>query len=290
MAIGRGDGLVDIHHHLLPGLDDGPRDWGQALELAREAVRAGIRTVVATPHVRPGQPGQPTRAAVVEMVDELRSRLASEGIELEVLAGAEVYPVPDLPRWLAGGSGASWDLGQGSQIRYLLLDLPFDRLPPNFDRLIFEVALTGVTPIIAHPERNRQLAERPQLLIPLVEQGVVLQVTAGSLVGAFGREAQHASMWLVRRGLARVVATDAHDVVRRSPLAMREAYRYLSRHVGVAMAEHLCSRWPLEVARGEPLSAAPPMDGAAPAQARPTGVRGLARGLRAWWQRMASSF
>ncbi|NLG69821.1 MAG: hypothetical protein GX496_09750 [Firmicutes bacterium] len=289
MAIGGGEGFVDIHHHLLPGLDDGPRDWGQALELAREAARAGIRTVVATPHVRPGRPGPPTRAAVVERVDELRSRLASEGVELEVLPGAEVYPVPDLPRWLAGEGGASWELGQGSQVRYLLLDLPFDRLPPNFDRLIFEVALAGVTPVIAHPERNRQLAERPQLLAPLVEQGAVVQVTAGSLVGGFGREAQQAGLWLVRRGLARVVATDAHDVVRRSPLAMREAWRHLSRHVGVAMAEHLCIRWPLQVARGEPLDAASPVAGAAPEHRVPAGVRGLARGLRAWWERMVSS-
>ena len=289
MSASAGQGLVDIHHHLLPGLDDGPRDWGQSLAMARAAVRSGIRTVVATPHVHPGRPGQPGRAAIVEMVDELRSRLASEGCELEVLPGAEVYPVPDLARWLAQG-GPGWELGQGARARYVLLDLPLDRLPPHFDRLLFEVALGGLIPVIAHPERNRQLAERPQALVPLAERGAVVQVTAQSLTGGFGRQAQQAAMWLVRHGVARVVATDAHDVVHRSPRALQEAWRHLAHHLGVEAADRLCVHWPRQVARGEPLSDPVPADGQPARRLEAPGVRDLVRGLRAWWERRASSF
>lgn len=288
MAGGRGVGFVDIHHHLLPGLDDGPHGWAESLAMARAAEQAGIQVVVATPHVHPGRPGQPGRAIIAELVDELRSRLASVGCELEVLPGAEVYPAPDLPQWLCK-DGQGWELGQGTKVRYLLLDLPFDHLPPHFDRLLFEVALAGVIPIIAHPERNRQLAAHPDQLAALVERGAIAQVTAQSLLGGFGRAAHQAAMWFIRHGMASVVATDAHDLVHRSSRTMQDAYRYLSAHMGAELAERLCIRWPLEIARGEPLSDAGPIGGAC--SRRPGGAdrSGLVRGLRAWWEKLASS-
>ena len=287
-AAGFGSGFVDIHHHLLPGLDDGPKGWAESLAMAEAARQAGIELVVATPHVHPGRAGQPGRAIIAELVDELRSRLASAGCDLEVLPGAEVYPVPDLPRWLEGGDHG-WDLGQAAKVRYLLIDLPFDHLPPHFDRLLFEVALAGAVPVIAHPERNRQLAAHPEQLAALVERGAVAQVTAQSVVGGFGRAAQQAALWFIERGVAKAVATDAHDVVHRSPRAMQEAYRYLSEHLGVELAELVCVQWPREIARGEPLSDAGA--GVAVPSGRPgrAGRRGLIGGLRAWWQKMASS-
>lgn len=291
MGAGQGAGFVDIHHHLLPGLDDGPEGWDQSLAMARAAHQAGIRVVVATPHVHPGRPGQPGREVIAGLVDELRARLASAGWgDLEVLPGAEVYPVPDLPRWLSK-DGRAWDLGQGARVRYLLVDLPFDQLPPHFDRLLFEVMLAGVVPVIAHPERNRQLAAHPDQLAALVERGAVAQVTAASLLGGFGRAAQQAALWFIRHGLARVVATDAHDPVHRSPQAMQQAYRYLSQHLGPELAEMLCVRWPLEIARGEPLSDAGSSDLAAssPGPGGASRSGGLIRGLRAWWERVAGS-
>lgn len=291
MAAGQGAGFVDIHHHLLPGLDDGPEGWDQSLAMGRAAHQAGIRVVVATPHVYPGRPGQPGREVIAGLVDELRARLASAGWgDLEVLPGAEVYPVPDLPRWLSKDDRA-WDLGQGARVRYLLVDLPFDHLPPHFDRLLFEVMLAGVVPVIAHPERNRQLAAHPGQLAALVERGAVAQVTAASLLGGFGRTARQAALWFIRHGVARVVATDAHDPVHRSPQAMQEAYRYLSQHLGPELAEMLCVRWPLAIARGEPLSEAGSSGLAAPSPESGGASRsgGLIRGLRSWWERVASS-
>lgn len=278
-------GFVDIHHHLLPGLDDGPKSWAESLAMVRAAQEAGIRVVVATPHIHLGNPGQPSAAIIAELVEELRSRVASAGLRLEVLPGAEVYPVPDLARWLER-AGAVRPLGQGTQVRYLLLDLPLGRLPPYFDRLIFEVSLAGFIPVIAHPERNQQLAEQTERLLAFVNQGAVAQVTALSLLGGFGAAARRAAEEFVSRGAVQAVATDAHDPVHRSPLSMREAFQRLVKLVGPGRAVDLCERWPLAMARGEPVTEIVPV-GAAPASrvARP----GLARGLRDLWGRLAGT-
>lgn len=283
---GRPPGFVDIHHHLLPGLDDGPRSWAESLAMARLAREAGIGVVVATPHVHPGRPEQPGPDVVAGMVEELRLRLAAQGVELEVLPGAEVYPSAQLPQWLSG-DGRRWLLGRAASERYLLIDLPFDEVPPFFDRLLFEVALSGVVPVIAHPERNRQLQLSPERLAPLVERGAVAQVTAGSVVGHFGPEARRAALHLVERGLVGVVATDAHDVAHRSARAMPEAYRYLSERLGARAAETLCVRAPMAIAMGEPLPEVGAVVPVSSDRASANGPAGWSGRWRAWWERLA---
>lgn len=268
-------GLVDVHHHLLPGVDDGPRSWDESLAMASAAAAAGIRIVVATPHVQPGRGTSPGWNTIVELVDELRTRLASAGIALEVVPGAEVYPVPDLSAWLERQERQPF-LGYAARVRYMLLDMPLDHLPPRFGQLVFDVALSGLVPIVAHPERNRDLAAHPEKVASLVDRGAVVQVTAGSLLGQFGPAAEESAWWLVRHDVARVVATDAHDVTRRSPATMRDAFRLLSRTVGDARAGALCSTVPEAIARGDIVPwSIPPM----PAEpTRPLGARLAADG------------
>lgn len=243
--------MVDIHHHILPGLDDGPADWPTSLEMARQAWTAGVAAVVATPHLMPGRPGGISNAVIGERLDELRGRLAAEGIELEVFEGAEVYPTPDLVRHLESGDIPT--LGHGGRVRYLLVDTPFDLLPPNFDRLLFEVRLATLTPVIAHPERSAPLASHPERLQELVEQGALAQVTAGSLLGQFGSRAYQAGWAFVSQGLACAVASDAHGLTNRSPADLGRAMYEVERRLGPAVARALFVTNPRRIATGEPL-------------------------------------
>lgn len=263
--------MVDIHHHILPGLDDGPADWATSVEMARQAWASGVAAVVATPHLTPGQPGGISHVVIGERLDELRGRLVAEGIELEVFAGAEVYPTPDLVRHLE--SGRIPTLGHGGRVRYLLVDTPFDLLPPHFDRLLFEVRLAAMTPVIAHPERSAALAAHPERLEELVSQGALAQVTAGSLLGRFGSRAYQAGWTFVSRGLACAVASDAHGPTDRAPSDLGRAMQEVERRLGLPTARALFVTHPRRIATGQPLDA-PEADGEnLPAQQAIEGLR-----------------
>ncbi|WP_324716227.1 CpsB/CapC family capsule biosynthesis tyrosine phosphatase [Carboxydochorda subterranea] len=286
-------GFVDIHHHLLPGLDDGPGSWEESLAMARAAAAAGVGLVVATPHVRPGAGDCPERKTVVQRVEELQERLWQAGIPLTVLPGAEVYPVAGLGEWLSSQGTGVPGLGAEGPVPYVLVDLPAGRLPPLFDRLLYEVGLGGFVPVVAHPERNHELAARRERLVALAAQGALFQVTAGSLLGAFGQRARETGWWCIEQGMAAAVATDAHDVRARSPAAMEEAYREVVRVSGERLAQYLFVSAPLAIARGEPLPAAPGTIGIAGRRRSQQSVRrpqaGLARVVLAWLARLAGS-
>lgn len=202
--------MIDLHAHVLPGIDDGPPDLHSAIDLARVAVASGIRTMAATPHI-----DHRHHVAIDELADrrvELNTALASAGIGLHVVAGGEVTAT----RLLELGSSdlAKIALGGG---RWLLLECPFMSGGGTFfDNAVYHAQSMGYDVLLGHPERSDEL-RRPDRLVDLIDAGAATQVTAAAFTGGFGRSVLKAAFELARRGLISVVASDAHDAYKRSP-------------------------------------------------------------------------
>ncbi len=202
--------MIDLHSHVLPGIDDGPATMSGSIELARAAERAGIRTLVATPHVSWRYPN--TAEAIARGVAELNERLAEEGVSLEVLAGAEVAMTriadtapAELERLTLAGGG------------WLLVEPPFTPAASGLDTILLELQRQGHRLLLAHPERCPAFLRDPEMLTRLVRGGILTSITAGSLVGRFGAPPQRFALRLLREGLAHNVASDAHDARDRAP-------------------------------------------------------------------------
>jgi protein-tyrosine phosphatase len=239
--------FVDIHCHLLPGLDDGAADWDAAAAMAEMAVADGIGTIVATPHQlgsNAKNSGEMIRAATGRFQEFLDGRR----LPLRVLPGADVRIEPDLPQKIRRGEV----LTLADRRRHVLLELPHEIYVP-LERLLAELASAGLAGILSHPERNLGIIKRPGVLRPLVERGCLLQVTAGSLTGTFGSEIQRFAESLVEQGLVHIVATDAHGTKTRPPL-LRPAFERLAELAGEEAAVDLCCRNPGAVAIGGTVS------------------------------------
>jgi len=214
--------MIDIHTHILPGIDDGVKTEDDAVEFARMAAEDGVRTIVATPHCRDGFYVN-ERADVLAMTATLRERLARESVEVELVAGAEVHICPELVERILDGRAPTL----GNNGKTLLLELSLTQYPVELENLIFQLKLAGVVPILAHPERIRFFEDDIGRYEALVRLGAYGQITTGSLLGEFGRKTQEFSRELVRKGLIHVVATDAHNVRGRPPI-MSEAVEALT--------------------------------------------------------------
>jgi protein-tyrosine phosphatase len=202
--------VIDLHCHVLAGIDDGPETMSGSIELARAAERAGIRTLVATPHVSWRYAN--TSAAIARGVAELNERLAEEGVSLEVLAGAEIAMTrigdtapAELERLALAGGG------------WLLVEPPFTPTASGLDTILLELQRQGHRILLAHPERCPAFHRDPEMLARLVQAGILTSITAGSLVGRFGAAPQRFGLSLLRDGLAHNVASDAHGAVARAP-------------------------------------------------------------------------
>ena len=214
------DNLVDLHCHILPAIDDGSPSLEASLELARQAVADGIRYILATPH-HMDRHYLNHAGDVATAVKVFQAELDANDIPLTIFPGQEVH--------LNGQLMENIDdlLGIDTSRHYLLLELPHEMVPSYLDEMIFQLSCEGITPVIAHPERNAQIIAEPQRLYKLVEDGVLAQVTATSLVGAFGEQVQRTAKEFVKCGLVQVVASDAHTLKNRG-FAMTKAYQVLN--------------------------------------------------------------
>ena len=205
--------MIDLHHHCLPGIDDGPAEWDEAVAQCRMAFEEGVHTIVATPHVHrePWINGDP--AVIQSLVDELNRRI---GGAPRILPGCEYFYSHEVLHQLSGEGSIVRLAGS----RYFLTEFPSAMLPAGLDRSFFEVALAGYVPILAHPERNRRVQDNPDVLIELIRRGAKMQITAGSLVGRFGERAETSAWDLLDREMVHVVSTDTHDCERRPPMAL----------------------------------------------------------------------
>jgi protein-tyrosine phosphatase len=197
--------VIDLHSHILAGLDDGARSIEESLEIARRASEEGITTIVATPHVRADYPTTPDEMEAA--VDELNADLEQNAIPLRVVAGAEVdgrllwqIPPVQLPRFTLAQTG-----------RYLLLETPYRGSPVSLVGGVERLRQRGITAVLAHPERNPVVQDRTEAIDPLLRAGALVQVTAASLDGRLGRSVQLAAEKLLDAGTVHVLATDAHS-------------------------------------------------------------------------------
>lgn len=244
--------LVDLHCHILPGIDDGPVTIEDSLKMGRMASADGIERIVTGTHIFNGVHGADKRS-ILRNLRETSSRFKEEGIEVELLPGAEIHLVPEILEAL--------DKGELPTIceagKYILLELPQMVVPSEAEELIFSLRLKGVVPIITHPERNAELISSPERTAKLVKVGSVLQVTASSLRGEFGWGTRRVAERMLKNRLAHLVATDAHDPVYRPP-RLSDIQKVLASLVGKSDGERVLFDHPTRILRGEPLDLSEP--------------------------------
>jgi protein-tyrosine phosphatase len=233
--------VIDIHCHLLPGIDDGPSTPQEALALARALVADGVTQVVVTPHVYPGR-YENWRTSIADEFENFQALLAAEGIGLGLLWAGEVRLTPEVLDLLARNELPF--LGEVGGYRTMLLEMPDNQVPLGALNFVRHLLAAHIRPVIVHPERNRGVMEKPDRLRPLVEAGCYVQLTAGSLTGHFGPRAQAVATELIQRSQAHAVASDAHNLGGRQP-RMREAAAWLTKHFGAATARELTVLGPM---------------------------------------------
>jgi protein-tyrosine phosphatase len=236
--------MIDIHCHILPGVDDGPADIGTSMMMLRTAAEDGITHIVATPHFV--CEGTGSVADIQSRLAELRERVGEEGTPLMLHAGADIRLSPGLIERIG-----KRDIPTINGSRYFLLELP-EIIPPNIERFFFDAGLKSLVPIITHPERNSGLLSRPERITSLREAGALYQLTAMSITGEFGDDVQRFSRLLVKRGAVDFVATDAHDPVWRKPNLSR-AHGSVIRMSGEREARRIFLENPSAVLEDRPL-------------------------------------
>jgi len=255
------DHFIDTHCHLLPGLDDGPADWDESLAMARLAVADGIVTTIATPH-QLGAFGTNDGETIRSRTAHLQEYLNQHDVPLRVLPGAEIRVEPELLERIRGGQL----LTLADQGRYVLLELPHE-LYLSLDSLLADFRRAGLVGVLAHVERNHGILTQPARAEALVAAGCLLQVTAASLAGTFGPDAQHLAEDLIVRGLAHFVATDAHSVQARRPLLGR-AFERVTELAGYRAAQALFCENPAAVVHDRLIQPLLPPSAPGPARRR----------------------
>jgi len=245
--------MIDLHNHILSGLDDGAADIDESLAIARQFVSEGVVRIAATPHFNSLNPEPPVEASEIRArVSELCAALREQGIELDVVPGQEIFLPPDLPTLLAEGTAQT--LG-GS--RTVLVEIPFDRKPLYFDATIFRLQSNGYRIILAHPERYAFVRRDPDQAVEIADRGVLLQLTAPALLGEYGHGVKRTAEKILRAGAYSLASSDRHHPgARRSLAAVR---RRISAIGGEALAELLLTGNPARVLADEPVVAAEPI-------------------------------
>lgn len=218
--------MIDIHLHILPGVDDGPETLEESLELAQALVQEGIHAAIATPHYNDEFP-QRSAGEIQARVYELQQHLNRYQIPLRLFAGHEALIKPGLLEDIQAGRLATLN-----QSRYLLLELWNTTWLPETERVIFTLRAGGIIPILAHPERYRAIQDDPSRLARLAQQGVLAQLTASSLLGTQGKTARRCAEHLLKKRLVHFIASDAHGLHRRQPRVtegLRSAQRLLGK-------------------------------------------------------------
>jgi protein-tyrosine phosphatase len=261
--------MIDIHHHLLHGLDDGADSMETSVEMARLAVADGITHVVCTPHANSYHDFDPSLNAA--RIDELRARLAEEKIPLTLGLGCDFHLSYDNVK-LAQADPARFSI---NGLGYLLVEVPDYGLPPGLTETFYQLQLAGLTPILTHPERNPTLQNEPERLIEWLRAGLLLQVTADALTGHKGRRAELMANDLLEKRWVHFLATDAHNTTTRPP-QMREARNLVAGKFGASYAHSLCVTNPMAAFQGKEFEAE-------------EGPRGLVETVKipSWWQCMA---
>ena len=217
--------MIDIHCHILPGLDDGARNLSDSLEMARKAVEEGIDTIIATPHYINNRYHNP-KQTILAKVEEVNEALRAENIALKIVAGQEPRIDGDLLTGIDKG-----EIITLAGTSYIFIEFPSSHVPRYTEQLFYDLQMNGLVPVIVHPERNQEIIQRPDRLYQLVEKGALTQLTASSVCGDLGKKIKTFSSQLIEYNLTHFIASDAHNVTTRS-FKLREAYQVIAATFG----------------------------------------------------------
>jgi len=226
-------GIVDLHTHILPGVDDGARDMNESLSIIREAASAAVSGIVLTPHVSlDGKPGD-LLDVIESSFDDLKKAVAQSGIDVDLYLGAELMLHPGLPEFVKNEARVTVN-GKG---RHVMVEMPFFEMPIYAFEVLLSLILQGVTPIWVHPERCVAVMKDYRLVRDAVNNGVLIQLNAGSLIGMYGGTVKKTMIGLLKLGIGTVVASDTHSV--KGMENWKEAAHRLRKVVGEARANEL---------------------------------------------------
>ncbi|MDE3104148.1 MAG: exopolysaccharide biosynthesis protein [Acidobacteriota bacterium] len=246
--------MIDIHHHLLWGLDDGSTSLETSVEMAAMAAQDGITHIVCTPHANSEYSYDP--AVVEAKIATLQASLNQRQIPITLGRGCDFHLSYDNVQQALHQPGRFSINGLG----YLLIELPDYGLSQALPETLYQLRLAGMTPILTHPERNATLQADPDRMIEWLRSGLLLQVTASSVTGQMGRRAQKVAWQLLERRWVHFLATDAHNLGSRPP-RMRQAHDLVAEKLGPEYAHALCLGNPLAAFKGKPLALLPEPDG-----------------------------
>lgn len=251
--------LIDLHCHLLPGIDDGSKSLDESLEMARMLVADGVSIVACTPHIMPGVFNN-DGWAIRQEIEKLQQAIRDAEIPLYLVTGADVHIAPGLPQSLRSGAVLSLH-----DTRYVLIEPPHHVAPPRIEDTFFELMTAGYVPVLTHPERLSWIEQRYSTVKRLFEAGTWMQITAGAILGDFGSRPKYWAERMIDEGACHIVATDAHNVKRRPP-RLRAAFEALVKRVGETEATNMVlyrpyaileNRAPSDVVAPVPLSPPP---------------------------------
>ncbi|MHB8126282.1 MAG: tyrosine-protein phosphatase [Desulfitobacteriaceae bacterium] len=237
--------MIDIHNHILPGLDDGAKSMEETLGMVRQLQTAGFHTLIATPHVMEGGAFL-SPEEILEVTELVQQQVTEAGISVRILPGAENYIFPDMAKWASEGKLITL----GNTGKYLLVELPMLEIPRYTDQVFFDLQVNGITPVLAHPERQKVLVDEPERLLDWARKGILFQLDLRSMSGKYGSEARRLAELMLRSDLVHFIGTDAHRIAR-SELAYQEAFENVSGIVEEKKFQELTLTNPQNVLEGK---------------------------------------
>lgn len=240
--------MIDIHAHVLPGVDDGSYDMATSLSMAGMAVSAGTTRLILTPHCNQvGRFENYVSDDLLRQMDDLKNEIEKEHIPLQLGYGMEIFCTREVPRLLKEGKLLTLN---GS--RYALVEFAFGMEAFRIERMVYSILDSGYVPVVAHAERYLDLQNRPELINDWMEDGIGIQMNKGSLFGRFGYGAYQCAHMLLQNGLVSCIASDAHGIESRTT-DMAQVHEFLSTEYSEALAEHLLTNNPRRIFEDQPL-------------------------------------
>ncbi|WP_088228897.1 CpsB/CapC family capsule biosynthesis tyrosine phosphatase [Desulfosporosinus sp. FKB] len=237
--------MIDLHTHILPGLDDGSKTVEESLDILRQLQKAGFETILATPHVLEGKDFL-SPEEILASAEEVRQAAWKAGISAEILPGSENYIFPDMAKWLREGKL----LTLGNAGKYLLVELPMLEIPHYVDQVFFELQVEGITPILAHPERYLSLFQEAERAIEWAKKGVLFQLDYRSVTGRYGSKPKQFAERMLSSGIIHFLGSDAHRVSS-SDFVDQEALQYIRKLVGKEEFRKMAVTNPRRMIEGE---------------------------------------
>ena len=235
--------FVDLHNHLLPGIDDGAENIDASIELIKMATADGTCRMVCTPHIHLGRYDN-NHSTISSALELLQQAIRKHQVSIEVRAAAEVRFGMELMQWALNGELPFIGSWQGKNV--LLLEFPHGEIPFGAEKLTAWLIARNILPMIAHPERNKGVMSNPSKLRPFLQQGCLTQLTAQSVAGGFGEQPKRIAHELLREDCVTIIASDAHNVKHRPPL-ISQTYQALLEQVGETKVEALSYSTPFAI-------------------------------------------